>query len=153
MSNRALAARSGKFTNFREAEKIGHNRLAAPILVRAVAMQPITTATGVQVNQGQRQIIAAEKPGECARRVCPPLEMAVGTPGRKTGRNRRCGLQRLLIERLWLLALLAEPVRTDRPKQACGRRLPCHEPAQGSETGLDIAGRSGRISRYDQRLG
>src|SRR5947207_15918977 len=94
MSNRALAARSGKFTNFREAEKIGHNRLAAPILVRAVAMQPITTATGVQVNQGQRQIIASEEPGECARRLGPPLEVAIGTPGRKAGRDRRRGLDR-----------------------------------------------------------
>src|SRR5436853_7493585 len=98
MSNRALAARSGKFTNFREAEKLGHNRLAAPILIWAVAMQPITTATGVQVNQGQRQIIAAEEPGECARRVRPPLQIAIGTPSRKAGRDRCCGLHGLLIE-------------------------------------------------------
>src|SRR4051812_36226664 len=118
MSNRALAARAGKFTNFREAEKIGHNRLATPILIRAVAMQPITTATGVQVNQGQRQIIAAEEPGECARRVSSPFEAAIGTPGRKAGRDRCRGLQGLLIECLRLLALIAKPLGTNRPEQA-----------------------------------
>src|SRR5947207_15587838 len=105
MSNRALAARSGKFTNFREAEKIGHNRLAAPILVRAVAMQPITTATGGQVNQGQCQIIAAEEPGEGARRVSSPFEVAIGTPGRKADRDRCRGLQGLPVEGLCPLAL------------------------------------------------
>src|SRR5438105_13646991 len=134
MSNRALAACSGKFTNFREAEKIGHNPLAAPILIRAVAMQPITTATGVQVNQGQRQIIAAEEPGECARRVSSPFEVAIGTPGRKAGRDRCRGLQGLLIERLRLLALLAKPLRTNRPEQACRRGLPPHEPTPRSQT-------------------
>src|SRR2546421_11276547 len=108
MSDRAITARAGEVTNFRKTEKIGHNRFAAPILVRAVAMQPITTATGVQVNHGQRQIIAAEEPGECARRVSSPLEIAIGTPGRKASRDRRRGLHRLLIECMRLLALLAK---------------------------------------------
>src|SRR5215210_6220307 len=97
-TSRVVAARAGEFTNFRKAEKIGHNRLAAPILVRAVAMEPITTATGVQVNQGQRQIIAAEEPGECARRVSSPLEVAISAPRRKAGRDCCRGLQGLLIE-------------------------------------------------------
>src|SRR6185295_19248038 len=114
--SRAIA-RQRKLTNFRKAEKIGHNRLAAPVLVRAVAMQPITTATGVQVNQGERQIVAAEEPGEDTRRVSSPFEFAIGAPSRKAGRDRRRGLQGLLIERLRLLALVAEPLRPHRPEQ------------------------------------
>jgi hypothetical protein len=90
--SRAIATRQRELTYFREAEKVGYNRLAAPILVRAVAMQPITTATSLQVNQGERQIVAAEEPGEYARCGCFPFEITIGAPCRKAGRDRRRGL-------------------------------------------------------------
>ena len=40
-----------------------------------------------------------------------------------TSSDGRGGFQRLLIERLRLLALAAEPLRTHRPEQACRRGL------------------------------
>jgi hypothetical protein len=48
-------------------------------------MEPIATATRFQVNQGQRQIIAAEKPRECARRLGSPFDITIRTPRRKAG--------------------------------------------------------------------
>src|SRR5215207_8588595 len=125
-TSRTVAAR--ELTDFREAEKIGYHRFAAPVLVRPVGMQPVAAAPRFQVDQGQSEIVAAEEPGECTRRVGSPCEIAIGTPCRKAGRDRRRGLQGLLIERPWRLALLAESVRTDRPEQAGRGRLQRHEP-------------------------
>ena len=44
-------AETGHLTNLREAEKIGYDGLAAPVLVAAVGMQAITTAARLQVDQ------------------------------------------------------------------------------------------------------
>src|SRR5215213_7621348 len=95
-TSHAVATRKREFTNLREAEKIRHNRLATPVLICAVAMQPVTTATRFQVDQGQHQIIASEEPGECACRVCAPFGIAIDAGSRKAGRDRRRGFQRLL---------------------------------------------------------
>src|SRR5271163_3966195 len=112
-------AKAGHLTNFREAEKIGHDRLPAPVLVRAVRMQAIATATGFQIDQGRRQVIATEKPRKCPRRLVPPFDIAIRSPRCQARRDRCGGFQRLLIERPRRLALVAETFRTDRPENTC----------------------------------
>lgn len=82
---RTALAEAGNLTNLRDAEKIGYDGLTAPVLVRPVGMQAIATATRFQVDQRQRQVIAAEKPLECVRRAGPPFEITVRTPRRKAG--------------------------------------------------------------------
>ncbi len=116
---RAVAARERELTHLREAEKIGYHGFAAPVLVRAVGMQPVAAAPVSEIDQGQREIVAAEEPGECTRRLGFPRGIAIGTPCRKAGRDRRRGLQGLLIERPRRLALVAEScVPTGRKKPA-----------------------------------
>jgi hypothetical protein len=48
-------------------------------------VQPIATASSLQINQRQRQIIGAKKPSECARRTGPPFGIAIQTQSRKAG--------------------------------------------------------------------
>src|SRR5271170_2090596 len=101
-------AKAGHLTNLRETEKIGHDRLPAPVLVRAVGMQAIATATGFQIDEGRRHVIAAEKPRESPRRLVPPFDIAIPSPRCQARRDRRRGFQWLLIERPRRLALVAE---------------------------------------------
>ena len=117
-------------------------------------MQPVTAAAGFQVDQGQTTDRCCRETSANARAASAfHVEIAIRAPGRKAGRDRRRGFQGLLIERLWQLSLLAEPLGTDRSEEPAGRRLQRHEPTQGSQAGLDIGRRAGRMPRHDQGLG
>src|SRR5271165_1860346 len=72
---------AGHLSHLGEAEEIRHDRLAAAVLVRAVSMQAIATASGLGVDERQRQIVKAGEPGKSARRLFPPFGSAVGAPG------------------------------------------------------------------------
>jgi len=82
---RAIATYESKLTNLCEAEKIGQDGFGASVLVRAVGVQPVATASRFQIDQRQRQIIAAKKPGEGARRIAPPFGIAIRAQSRKAG--------------------------------------------------------------------
>src|SRR5271165_701415 len=64
-----------------EAEQVRNDRLATAVLVRAVSMQAIATASGLGVDERQRQVVETGEPGKSARRVFPPFGSAVGAPG------------------------------------------------------------------------
>ena len=83
-------------------------------------MQAIAATAGLQIDQRQRQVVAAEEPREGARRGGLPFGMAIGALGRKTGRNRRRGFQRLLVKGARRLAFIAKAVRTDGRKTPVG---------------------------------
>src|SRR5260221_10779913 len=51
---RPALAQPVELTDIRQAEKVGNDRLTAPILVGAVGMQAVATAAGVDVDQGHR---------------------------------------------------------------------------------------------------
>ena len=71
-ASRELVTCARKLANFREAKQIGHDGFAAPVLVGAVGMQAVAAASRFQIDQRQGQIIAAQKPGECARGIGLP---------------------------------------------------------------------------------
>ena len=62
-------------------------------------MQSIAATAGLGIDQRDRQIVAAEKPGENAGCDRFPFGVAIRAPGRQAGGDRRRRLQRLLIER------------------------------------------------------
>ena len=97
-----------KLTNLGETEEIGHDRLAAAVLVGAVGMQSVAATAGLGIDQRDRQIVAAEKPGENAGGDRLPFGVAICAPGGQAGGDRRRGLHRLLIERARRLAQFAE---------------------------------------------
>ena len=110
LQDQALNARSGwvrvspvigarELAHLGKTEKIGHDRLAAAVLIGAIGMQPVAATAGLEVDQRDGQVVAAEEPCEGARRARLPLGIAFGAPRRKAGRDRRRCLDRLLIER------------------------------------------------------
>src|ERR1700681_4983267 len=108
-----LAAEACKLTHLRKTEEIGDDGLATPVLVGPSGMQTIAAAACFPVDQRQEQIVAAEKPCERPRRLGFPLQIAVCTPRRQAGRDRRGGLQGLLVAGLRRPALGPEAVGAD----------------------------------------
>ena len=107
-----------KLANLGEAEKIGHDGLAAAVLVGAVGMQAIAAAAGFRDRPAasDRSLLPRNQANARGRDRLP-FGVAVGAPGREAGRDRRRGLQRLLIERARRLALVAEAVGADGPEK------------------------------------
>jgi hypothetical protein len=104
------AARTGKLANLCKAQQIGDRGFAPPVFVRSVRMQPIATASRFQVDEGRREIVAAEEPGKGPLGIRPPFRITVRAPSGKAGRDRRRGFERLLIELERLLASGTETV-------------------------------------------
>ena len=141
-----------RLANFRETQKIGNDELAAPVLVDPVGMQAVAAASRFQVDQGKRQIIMAQEPGEYVQSLGLPFRVAVRLPGRQASRDRRGGFQGLLIEQA-------------RSGCACRQSLVCrrdgkHPTARfaGSQASAGISTRHlyrqacGRNSRQEQGL-
>ena len=76
-------------------------------------MEPIRAAARFGINQCCLQVVFAEKPIERAHRPCWPLCTAIRSARSKTGRDRCCRFDGLLIERFWLQAELAEAIGPD----------------------------------------
>ena len=127
-----------KLAHLGKAEQVGDDGLAAAVFVGTIGMQSIAAAAGLQIDQRHRQIVAAEKPGECARGVGFPLGIAVRTPGRQAGRDRRGGFQRLLIER-------ARVAAADR--RSCASRRGGNDPPASSAAPSASAAIAGRRRR------
>ena len=125
-------ANARKLAHVCKTEKPGYDQLAAAIFIGAIGMQAIAAASGVQINQCHRQIIAAEKPGEHVGRDGFPFGIALRSPGRQAGSNRRRGFQRLLVEGARPLPQFAEAGCADRPEMTSRCGLLCHQPTQGS---------------------
>ncbi len=104
--------------NFGKAEKVRHHGFSASVLVGTIGMQAVATTARFQIDEGDRQVVAAKEPGEYACSFGFPLDIMIGPPRREAGRNGGCGFQRLLIERPWLLARLAEAFGADRAELA-----------------------------------
>ena len=115
-------------------------------------MKPIRTTSGAGIDQGHMQIVLTQKPGERTHRGLAPLFTAIHTSrGEASGDRRRC-LDRLLIERMGLLAYFAEASGTNRPETSRRRGLKRHQPPERSEPGRNIGGRVDRQSRLNQRV-
>ena len=116
-------------------------------------MEPIPTTACFRINQCRLKVVFTQEPAErthCARR---PLGGAVDARGSEAGCNRRRCLDRLLVEGCGALPQPAEALAAYRSEVSGWRSLKRHEPAQGPQTNLDIARRSGGKARLDQRLG
>src|SRR4051795_6279258 len=80
VAGNTLAAMS-KLANLREPKQVGHDRFATLVFIGTVRMQAVAAASGVEIDQRQGEIVAAEKPGESACRIGLPFGVACGTPG------------------------------------------------------------------------
>ena len=78
-----------KLTNIGKTEQIGHDQLAAAVFVGAVGMQSIAATAGLGIDQRDRQIVAAEKPGENVGCDRLPFGVALRPPGGQAGGDRR----------------------------------------------------------------
>ena len=71
----ATAGCAPKLANLNKAEQVGYDGLPAPIFIRTVGMQSIATASPVRIDQRRREIVAAQKPGQCPRGFGFPLDI------------------------------------------------------------------------------
>jgi hypothetical protein len=117
---RLLAAERARAGDLGQAEQVGHHGLAAAIFVGAIGMQSVAAAAGFQIDQRHRQVVAPRNHAKA--RVRPRLSIRHRRPRAtpQAGRNRRGGLQRLLIEGARRLAPFAEALRADRPERPAG---------------------------------
>jgi hypothetical protein len=92
----------------RKSEQIGDYGFAPAVLIGAAWMQTIATAPRFQIDQGDRQVVAAQEPFEYPQRMGTPYGVAVPMPRRETRRNRRGRFQRLLVKRVRWLAPITE---------------------------------------------
>ena len=141
-----------KLPDLRETKKIGQDRLTPAIFISTIGMQSIATTAGVRIDQRHGQVVAAEKPREDARCDGFPLGIAIRAPRCEAGSDRRRGFHGLLIEGAGMLPLFAEAGGADRPEMTCRCRLLCHQPAQGPQSGIDVARRLGRHACHHQSL-
>ena len=139
-------------SNLGKAEQVRHHGFSAPVFVGTVGVQAIAAASGFQIDQRDRQVVAAEKPREYPRGFGFPFDIVIGAPRGEAGRDGRRGLQRLLVERLRRLAPVAKSRRANRAELALGRGLPGHKPTQRLQTGIDIARCLAGDAGHDQRL-
>src|SRR3569833_4250589 len=101
-------------------------------------MQSIATASAVLIDQRRCKVIGAEEPLEGAHGMCFPTWIGVRAPRRKTSRDARGRLERLLIERERGFAQMTEALRADGPEKHVLRRLQRHDPAQRSQPGRAV---------------
>src|SRR6478752_4639475 len=116
-------------------------------------MKAIAAASGFQIDERDRQIVTAKKPGENPRGFGFPFTIAIDAPRGKTGRDGCRGLQGLLVEWLRRLAPLTESGRADRPELALRRGLSSHKPAQRLKADIDITRCLACNAGHNQRLG
>src|SRR5438552_3769414 len=115
-------------------------------------MQPVATTAGLEIDQRNRQVVAAEEPEESPGRHGLPFGITISAPRDQARRNRGGGFHRLLIESARGLSDFAEAGRTYGAEMSSRRGLPCHQPTQGSQTGIDIARRLRCQACRDQGL-
>src|SRR6185312_10363772 len=72
-------------TNLGKTQQIAHNRLASPIFVGAIGMQSVPATAGRDVDERERKVVAAEKPGEDVGCDGLPCGIAVRAPCRQAG--------------------------------------------------------------------
>ena len=150
---RSLAiGHAGHLSHLSKTKQVGDNRLTATVLVRTIPMEPIATASGLDVHKRQRQIIAAGEPGKSACRISAPFDCAVGAPGCEARRDCRRRFERLLIKGRRRHAMRPERVGADGPEEPGGRRLHAHQPPKRAQPGLDLVEVAGRHPSDDQRL-
>ena len=125
-------------------------RFTAAVLVGAVAMQPVATASGLDVDQRQRQIVAAGNQAK-ARAASVRHSVAVGPPRCEARGDCRRGFERLLIEGrggVRCFPKLSEPTGRKKPAGAV-----CSVISQRRvQPGFDLAVRR-RHPGNDQGLG
>ena len=86
-------------------------------------MQPIRQLPVSGSTSGSPQIVLPRNQANARIAPSSPLRVAIGAPRRKAGRNRRRGLERLLIERLAASGeLLAEALGADGPEASLTAR-------------------------------
>ena len=127
-----------KLTNIRKTEQIGHDQLAAAVFVGAIGMQSIAATAGLGIDERYRQIVTAQKPGENIGCDRLPFGVTIRAPGGQTGGDRRRCLHRLLVERARRLAQFTEASGANGAEMPRRRRLSCHQPTQGSESGIEV---------------
>ena len=81
-----------------ERKQIGHNRLAAIVLIGPVTIQTAATAAGAGVTQSDSKVICAKEPLECSGCRGTPVQIALSPPGGQSSRNGGGRFERLLIE-------------------------------------------------------
>lgn len=81
-----------------------------------------------------------------------PFRVAIRLPGRQTSRNRRGGLQGLLIEQARHGALVAKALCADGTENARWPCLPGHKPTQGFQPRIRAGRGAGRNSRQEHSL-
>src|SRR4029079_9212802 len=83
---------------FQQSLKKCQRRLRALILIGTIRMQPISTAPGHRVVDGNVQIIASEKPFERSSRFLSPALVSCDAGGLETGGHHGLSFHWLLIE-------------------------------------------------------
>src|ERR1700710_309259 len=63
---RAAFAETGYLSNLGKTEKVRYHRFSAPVLVGTIGMQAVATTARFQIDEGDRDVVAAEEPGEYA---------------------------------------------------------------------------------------
>lgn len=91
-----------KLAKLDKAEEIADDRFAASILIEALRMQTVAATACFEIHDRQGEIVAAEEPGEGLCSFFLPNDVVADPPCGMTCSDRRCGLQRLLIEELYL---------------------------------------------------
>ena len=136
-----------KLANLGKAEQIGHNRLAAAVLVGAIGMQSIAAAAGLQIDQRRPTDRCCR--GTRRRRAWRSAFHSASPSARHAARQAAIVAvpPGLLIERAGRLPQFAEAGGADRAEMPCRRRLLRHQPAQGSQPGIDIVRRLRRHAR------
>ena len=134
----AAFTQAGELPDLAKAEQIRHDGFPAAVLIGAVWMQAIAATSGFQIDQGNRQVVAAKEPRENTRGFGFPFDIMVGAPCRETGGDGGRGLERLLIERLRRLAPLAKSCGADGAELAVRRCLLLHQPTQRFQAAIQI---------------
>src|SRR4030095_5703987 len=88
---------AGKLTNLGKSQKIAHRRLATAIFIGAIGMQPIPATAAIGIDERDRQVVAAEKPGEDPGCGGLPSGIVVRTQSGQAGGNRGGCFHRLLV--------------------------------------------------------
>jgi hypothetical protein len=128
-------------TYFRKTEEIGNDGLATAIFVGTVRVKSVAATSRVQIDQRHGQIVTAVKPTENTRSDDFPFCIAVRSPSREASCDRCRGFQGLLVEGVGMLSLFAETGRADRTEMTSWCCLLHHQPAQGSQSSVDVGWR------------
>ena len=87
-------------SNLGKSKQVRHHGFSSPVLVGPVGVQTVAAASRFQIDQRDRQIVAAKEPCENTRGFGFPFDILIGAPRREAGRDGRRSLERLLIKLL-----------------------------------------------------